>query len=407
MASAGITRRDLLAALGALAAAGAAGAAFRRLLLARLLERYGADPEVQADERALGLIVRGRDPDQLETPRALLDRLEMPLGDLFVRTHDHPPRIDLGAYRLRVEGLVARPLALSQEDLLARPGGSARAVLQCSGNGRAFFRPRVPGVPWEHGACGQARWEGARLREILLEAGPAPEARFLHVRGLDRMALPATPPYVRSIPLARALEEDVLVASAVNGAPLPWIHGGPARLVVPGWTGNHWVKWLSRITLAAEEEPSFYAKAAYRAPIDPCPPGGAPGETAPVTENAVKAIIALPLPGSRPRLRDGTVLVRGVAFSGRTHVVRVEVGARAEGGVEGASVVWREADLLGDETPGAWRVFSARVPASPGPLALYARASDARGAVQPAEAGWNPAGYLWNAVDLVRLEVRA
>lgn len=404
MASPGITRRDLLAALALLAAGGAAGASARRLLAPRLGARED-DGEPES-----GLWVRGRDPDQLETPRALLDRLETPNEAFFVRTHAHPPRLDRDRFRLAIDGLVARPRTLSLDALAARPQVERRAVLQCAGNGRAFFRPRIAGVPWEHGACGQARWAGPRLAELLAEAQPAAGARFLHLRGLDTMSLPATPAYVRTLPLERAREDDVLLALAMNGAPLPWLHGGPLRLVVPGWTGNHWVKWLATITVAAEEEPSFYSKAGYRMPIAPMTPGGTPGPTAPVTENTVKAIVARPLPGAHVRAGGegaaaGTIVVRGVAFSGRTHVARVEVGVRA--GDAAAPVRWQEAALEGDETAGAWRVFAAQVPVRAGPITVLARATDARGAVQPGEAPWNPSGYLWNAIDEVPVEVLA
>lgn len=393
MTSPKISRRDLLAALAVLGASGAAGASARRLLAGRL--------EARGEDDAAGLFVRGRDPDQLETPRAWFERLETPNEAFFVRTHAHPPRIDRGRFALVIDGLVAQPLRLSLTSLASRQQGERRAVLQCAGNGRGLFRPRVPGVPWEHGACGQARWAGPRLAELLAEAGPTAGARFIHLRGLDTMALPATPVYVRSLPLSRAQEDDVLLALGMNGEPLPWLHGGPLRLVVPGWTGNHWVKWLARITVAAEEEPSFYSHSGYRMPITRVTPGSPPGPTTPVTENTVKAIVGYPLPHARIRAEgEGTIAVRGVAFSGRTHVVRVEVGVRV-----GETVRWQEATLAGEETSGAWRVFAAQVPARPGPVTVLARATDARGAVQPIEALWNPSGYLWNAIDTVEVEV--
>jgi sulfite oxidase len=383
----GPTRRAVLLGAAALGFGGIAGALGRRALL-------------PGPESLPGLIVRGLAPHNLETPRAALAAMLTPLELFFVRTHAHPPLIDPSAYRLTIDGLVERPSERSLAELRAVAAGSQLAVLQCSGNGRSYFRPRVPGVAWEAGAMGQARWSGPRLCELLGEAGLQDRARYLHLHGADTMALPATPTYVRTIPLERALEDDVLIGLDMNDRPLPWLHGGPARLVVPGWAGHHWVKWLTRIHVSDEEEPSFYAKTAYRLPGEPTAPGVTPKSTVPVTENGIKAVIARPLAGARVSAAGGLEVV-GVAFSGRTHVVSVEVSGDGGGS-------WQLAALAGDETPGAWRVFRATVAIDgPGPRVIVARATDARGAVQPDEALWNPSGYLWNAVDRVACEVVA
>jgi len=386
-----VKRRELLRSgmLGAaaLTLGGAAGALVRRAL--------------EAPAPTPGLLVRGLGPHNLETPRGLLATLTTPAELFFVRTHAHPPHIDLGAYRLVIDGLVDHPLSLSLADLQRRAdqaGESRRAVLQCAGNGRAYFRPRIPGVAWEAGAMGQAAWRGPRLADLLREAGVQSGARHLQLRGADTMALAATPTYARTIPLERAQEDDALITLEMNGAPLPWLHGGPARLVLPGWTGHHWLKWLVHVTVAADEDPSFYSKTAYRMPAGPTPPGVTPTATVPITENGVKAVIARPLAGEVVALRDG-LQVTGVAFSGRTTITRVEVSA---------DDVWHDAELEGDDTPGAWKVFRATLPrTAAGPVTISARATDARGAVQPDTALWNPSGYLWNAVDRVTCEVVA
>lgn len=380
-----LVRSGLLGA-AALGLGGAVGALGRRLL--------------EAPAPTPGLIVRGLAPHNLETPRGLLATRVTPNELFFVRTHAHPPHLDPAAYRLVIDGLVERPLSLSLADLQARAGDTRLAVLQCAGNGRAYHRPRIPGVAWEAGAMGQAEWTGPRLADLLREAGVQSGGRHLQLHGADTMALAATPSYARTIPIERALEDDALVALEMNGAGLPWLHGGPARLVLPGWTGNHWMKWLVRATVAAEEEPSFYSKSGYRMPVEPTPPGVTPEATAPVTENNVKAVIARPLAGEVVSMRGG-LHVSGVAFSGRTTIARVEVSVD-----DGRS--WRDAELAGDETPGAWKVFRATLPlAAAGPVTVAARATDARGAVQPEVALWNPSGYLWNAVDRVTCEVVA
>lgn len=389
-----LTRREALA-LGAKAAVLAAAAGAGGGLLRRLALRPARPPLEDA------LLVRGRGPDNLETPVAALDRLFTPNELFFVRTHDDPPAIVPAAWRLEIGGDAARPLSLSLADLGKRPQTTLAAALQCAGNGRAFFRPRVPGAQWERGACGQARWTGVRLADLLEEAGISADARHVHLAGADRMAIPAkTPPYLRSIPLERARHETTLVALAMNGEPLPWAHGGPARLVLPGWAGNNWVKWLTGVRAAKEEHPGFYMQSGYRLPNRPelpwCAAGGP--EKVPVGENLVRAIIAQPADGAV--LRAGAQEAAGVALSGMTHIVRVDVST--DGGAS-----WQAAELEGEDAPGAWKVWRHRFRAgTPGPRTIMARATDARGAVQPEAAYSNAGGYLYNAIDRVSCEVR-
>src|SRR5439155_3708089 len=132
------------------------------------------------------------------------------------------------------------------------------AVLQCAGNGRSLHQPRVPGVQWVHGAMGQASWTGVRLADLLGRAGVAAGAAHVQLEGADLPPKPMTPRFVRSIPLARALDPGTLVVSHMNGAPLSLGHGAPFRLVVPGWAGDHWVKWLTSIRVQTGEAEGFY-----------------------------------------------------------------------------------------------------------------------------------------------------
>jgi DMSO/TMAO reductase YedYZ molybdopterin-dependent catalytic subunit len=185
----------------------------------------------------------------------------------------------------------------------------------------------------------------------------------------------------------------------MNGAPLPWLHGGPARLALPGWVGNDWIKWVRSIRLVREMDKGFYASTGYRFPVEACPPGGpvSPRGTAPLTENVVKSIIARPQNGAV--LRAGTLEAAGVAFSGLTAIARVDVSLD-----DGKT--WQQAALEGDDTPGAWKVWRHPFRAlSPGRRTILARATDARGATQPDEPRWNPAGYLYTPVERVTCEV--
>jgi DMSO/TMAO reductase YedYZ molybdopterin-dependent catalytic subunit len=210
--------------------------------------------------------------------------------------------------------------------------------------------------------------------------------------------MPTVPVFHRSIPLERALEPTTIVALRMNGERLSHAHGAPFRLVVPGWAGNHWMKWLKTIRLQAKETPGFYMQTAYRLPKTQVSPGTAvkPEDTVPVTEFPVKSSIARPAQDSRhPR---GTQEVKGIAFSGQAPIERVEVSV--DGGKS-----WREAALQGEPGAGRWQVFLFRFRASPGRATAIVRATDARGTIQPEQASWNPSGYFWNAWQAVAWDV--
>ena len=175
-------------------------------------------------------------------------------------------------WEVEVVGLVEHPSRSALDALGRLEQVTTTAVLQCAGNGRALYRPRVAGAQWERGAVGQAEWSGVRLAELLDRAGVQAGAAHLHFHGGDAPPSPKTPAFVRSIPIERARVPSTLLALRMNGEPLPAVHGGPLRLVVPGWAGNNWSKWVRRIVVAREESPSFYMQTAYRMPREPIPP---------------------------------------------------------------------------------------------------------------------------------------
>jgi sulfite oxidase len=337
-------------------------------------------------------------PIDAETPLDLLTTYLTPNDLFFVRHHWNPVFPDPAAWKLTVDGEVERPLAFSLADLRKMPQSSATCVLQCAGNGRAFHRPIVPGVQWKSGAVGNARWSGVRVRDVLDRAGVKAGARHLHTFGTD--APPEkVPPFHRSVELEKILE-DGLIALAMNGEPLPQLHGGPARLVVPGWAGDHWMKWLDRISPQVAPQTGFYMDVAYRYPRAPGEPGVAfkPEEMSPVTELFVKSSITeAPARAARGR----AVTLRGFAFSGAPDVAKVEV-------TDDGGATWAEATLGKDHDPHAWRLWSfAYTPKAPGRTTLYARATDSRGGVQPKDAVWNQSGYLYNAWPSAEFEVGA
>ena len=350
-----------------------------------------------SDGAPRSLLVHTLRPENLATPIEWFDQLLTPTDVFFVRSHFGAPAVVREA-RLRVEGLVDRPLDLGLAEVQKLPQVTLTAVAQCAGNGRALMEPRVPGVQWVHGAMGQAAWTGVRLRDLLERAGIAGGAAHVGLEGMDVPPKPSVPAFARSLPIERARDETTLVALSMNGEPLTHAHGAPFRLVVPGWSANHWMKWLSVVRAQESESPGFYMQTGYRFPRAPVEPGAvvAPENMAPVTTFPVKSVIARPLAGSRrPRGRQE---IAGVAFSGQAAIRRVEVSVD-----DGAT--WSDAALEGEPGIGRWQVFRYRFDARPGRVRATARATDARGSVQPARPVWNPSGYFWNAWHTVEWEV--
>ncbi len=344
---------------------------------------------------ALGRPARGapleqwvEDPLQLQSRLRNLDGLETRTGDFFIRSHFGPPRWEPKRL-LVVGGLVRTTVTYSPRSLRRLPHTELTTVLQCSGNGRAFFRPPVPGLPWFHGAMGQARWTGVRLATLLERSGIRPGAAHVHLYGADRPPRPQTPPFIRSLPLEKALHPDTLVAWAMNGELLSLHHGAPLRLVVPCWAGAYWVKWLVGLEVAAEPHTGYFVQRAYRVPPGAVPLGAGvdPGQTVPVAAFPVKSVITFPAEDAA--LSPGPVTVRGVAFSGEAALRSVEL--TTDGGHS-----WMPARLEGPPGSGRWQRFHVPVDARPGLLAVAARASDATGAVQPEFTPWNPSGHGWN-----------
>jgi len=348
-----------------------------------------------AAEEEPKFLIRSTRPLDAETPVEAFDKFLTPNRLFFVRSHFGPPAVGLSPWRLEVDGMVDRPIALGLDDLKALEGETLPAVLQCSGNGRAFYKPTIPGVAWERGAVGNAEWGGVRLADLLRRAGVQDGAAHVHLHAADGPPNPKTPAYFRSIALDRATDPSTLIATSMNGEPLPWLHGGPIRLVVPGWSGNHWIKWVRKITVSRDEAPGFYMQGGYKMPRVPTPPGVdvKPADMDPVTAMNVKSLIARTHDGDT--LSTGRHEVRGVAWTGEGHVVKVEVST-----VEDPT--WREAELLDEPRQGSWRRFKvAWTPPAAGSYTLQARATDSKGQVQPEVPPWNKSGYLWNGYDRV------
>jgi sulfite oxidase len=338
------------------------------------------------------LLQMGGYPLNAETPLELLTDYLTPVELFFVRSHWIPRMPDPKTWRL-----IVGAKQFSMAELRALPRVEATCVLQCAGNGRGLQEPVLPGVQWRHGAVGNARWSGVRVRDVLAKGG-LKGGKHLHLFGSDDPP-GKVPPFHRSIEMEKAMD-DCILAFEMNGKPLPPQHGAPLRLVVPGWAGDHWMKWLVRMTPAGEPQKGFFMDTAYRWPLKPGAPGVTfkPEEMKPVTELFVKSNITTAPKSAR---RGAAVDVRGFAFSGAPDVAKVELS-------DDGGATWQRAQLDARHSPHAWRLWHVRwTPKRAGRVTLVARATDSRGAVQPRTATWNQSGYLYNAWHSVDVEVTA
>ncbi|MEU1405618.1 sulfite oxidase [Streptomyces sp. NPDC005728] len=320
-----------------------------------------------------------------------------PPGLHYVLTHyDIPHVMDEAAWQLNVSGRVQHVLTLSTAQLRTYPAVTTRVTLECAGNGRALLSPRPVSQPWLVEAVGTAEWTGVPLRLLLDEAGVASDAVDVVFTGADHgVERGVEQDYQRSLPLDVATCEDpeVLVAYAMNGAPLPPQHGRPLRLVVPGWYGMAQVKWLCGITVTDTPFTGFQQSVAYRIRRESAEAGE------PVTCIAPRALLIPPgFPDFMSRTRvvpPGPVLLEGRAWSGRAPVTSVDVST--DGGA-----TWHPAELERDHGHRwSWRRWSRRWFAVPGDHVLSARATDEAGNTQPLEQPWNRGGFANNLVQRV------
>jgi DMSO/TMAO reductase YedYZ molybdopterin-dependent catalytic subunit len=362
----------------------------------------GQRPVVAFPQKRPLLLLTPR-PPQLETPFAVFDDGVVTPNDAFyVRWHEAgvPQQVDATTHRIAVSGAVNRTLSLSLADLGGMETIEYLAVNQCSGNGRALSSPRVAGGQWDNGAMGNALWTGVRLRDILDRAGLKPSAKQVQFDGLDGPVFPSTPDFRKSLDLAVAQADDVMVAYAMNGAPLPLLNGYPVRLIVPGWYATYWVKMLSAITVLDHVDDNFWMKSAYRIPDTPdnsVVPGATGFPTIPINKMRVRSFITNIAEGAT--LTAGSQTVRGIAFDGGSGIARVELSS--DGGT-----TWHQATLEHDYGNYSFRRWHATFDAKPGPQKLAVRATGNDGATQPVKQGWNPSGYLRSTIETYAVTVR-
>jgi DMSO/TMAO reductase YedYZ molybdopterin-dependent catalytic subunit len=336
------------------------------------------------------LIVLSEDPLNAETRLSERTGQITPAGSHYVRTHFPLPQ---APDRFAVGGAVSRPISIAVDEIRALPRRTLAVTLECAGNGRRFLDPKVPGEQWGLGAVGTAEWTGTPLHTVLEQAAPEPKAIEVLFCGADEGVpkdLGKQIAYERSLPLAEALSDDVLVAYLMNGEPIPPEHGGPLRLIVPGWYGMASVKWLSRIVLLESRFAGFYQTDRYV--ID----------RQPLRHIAPRAILTYPEDGT---VHERAIRIIGFAWSGAAPIAHVELSN--DGGQSWAKLP----DALFQDSPRhAWRMFQTELllrGSGAQHWSLVVRATDALGNTQPSEARWNALGYANNASRAVRVEVRS
>jgi len=347
------------------------------------------------------LIVRTADPFNAEPPlNALTAERLTPAKHFYVRNHGPMPNVDARGFKVRIEGMVQRPLELSLNEIRERFRQIAtEATLTCAGNRRqemSAIKP-VGGVQWDAGAIGHARWQGAPLAEVLRAAGIKADAKHVWFEGLDPIKEKdgSVAPFGGSIPIEKVIKGDAecLLAYAMNDSPLTAEYGFPLRSIVPGYIGARSVKWLTKITVSDRPSPNHYLAEAYQLVQSDDKTEVARAEpiyTFPV--NA--AICASGGPKAGPRVIRGYALPSGEPGS---TIAKVEVSR--DGGK-----TWMSAKVVGEAKPYAWQHWTAEVNLPPGKHELVVRATDSRASTMPERAEWNFKGYLYNGWHRVQVE---
>ena len=406
-----LTRRHLITAVAGSVVGGSDLALKSLTAAAASINRPSALPEGTRSNTILDalpgkkpLLKLSYRPPNYETPIEYFRTAITPTDAFFVRYHHSLiPEVDVRTWKVAVGGEGANgEAAFTLDDLKRLPTAELVAVNLCSGNRRGLFQPHVPGVEWGYGAMGCARWKGARLKDLLDKVGLKKEAIEIVFDGADSGVTDKTPDFIKSIPTWKAIEETTLIAYEMNGAPLPHLHGFPARLILPGWTGTYWMKHVTSIKAVTKPEAGFWMKAAYRIPLGrfPLVARFTSQETAvntPITEIVVNSLITNPVDGANVRM--GPISVGGIAWDGGYGINTVEVSSDGRR-------TWTAATLGEDLGRFAFRTFSYTLsPKARGKQTVMARATNKIGQTQTSELIHNPAGYHHNVVHSVTFNV--
>lgn len=409
-----VTRRGFLTKGGLVAMSAAVGASipFAEFMPGGLIPAAFAQSDepftIQGKE---GLTVLNDRPVNAETPAHLLDDPVTPGKHLFVRNNGRPPAIgdiDPGKWTLEIGGESAgRNLTLSIDDLKRDfEHHTYQLQLECGGNGRSEFVPPASGNQWSTGAIGCPEWTGVRLRDVLEHVGIRDDAVYVAYYGADTHLSgdPNKAPISRGVPIAKALEDEALIAWAMNGEDIPYMNGHPLRLMVSGWPGSVSGKWLRKLLIRdrVHDGPKMTGTA-YRVPCEPVAPGSeVPEDRMCIIESMpVKSLITFPKSGIE-QPAGKTLAVRGHAWAGDLEVTEVHVSIDF-------GATWQEAAIEAPANRFAWQHWRSELDfPQRGYYEIWARATDSAGRSQPMVLpGWNPKGYLNNACHRIAVQVVA
>ncbi len=409
----GMTRREF----GRLAGASALGAALASST-ARMALAQDANPAEIIKGVVDSMHIHNAKLGVMETPLQLLREHDItPKEIMFIRNHFPPAgkqawmaTIDapeITQWNIRIGGLAVRPRTITLDDLKAMDQVKVVSVMQCAGNGRAYFSAfsKVGGGQWHHGGLANVEWEGVPLRAVLEKAdvGPADSARWLTANGADESPSPKGADMIKSYHIDDPALDNAILAMKMNGEPIPAVHGGPVRLIIPGYYGNMNVKWLAELFYENEQSPSPFQSKAYRYVNHPVKPGQftvkdyTVGNSKPTYGFKIMSVIFAPL--AEDEVKAGPVTIRGVAWNDGTAKI-VSVRVSKDGGKS-----WADAAIKYSDSPFAWHHWSLDTTLEKGTHELRVIATDELGRTQPlnGNAAWNPKGYEWNGADLVKV----
>jgi DMSO/TMAO reductase YedYZ molybdopterin-dependent catalytic subunit len=371
-------------------------------LFSRPAAAQGAGPEILRMEGKGPLILQGERPLNAETPETLLDEPVTSAQNMFIRNNGGLPDVpaDPRGWKLTVDGEVNTKLELTVAELESRfPVITRQLQLECGGNGRSFYAPQTRGNQWGNGAISNGEWTGVRLRDVLQAAGLKPSAVATGHYGADPhlSGEPGRPAIARGMRIAKAMEEDTLLAFRLNGQPIPHLHGAPLRLVTPGWPGSLSQKWLNRIWVRDKpHDGPGMGGTSYRVPVRPIVPGSSNNgaDFTDLESMPVRSILSSHAHGSRLAAGTRALDLRGAAWAG-------DLTVRAVHASVDFGATWTEMQVAAPANAHAWQRWTGRValPAD-GYYEVWYRATDSQGRMQPhLPANWNPQGYGGNAIS--------
>ncbi|MEQ8325039.1 MAG: sulfite oxidase [Vicingaceae bacterium] len=357
--------------------------------------------------KSSGLTVLNDRPWNIETPAHLLDDAVTPANKLFVRNNGIPPQnVSIDTWTLSIEGeSVVKPMTMSLDELKSKfKHYTYRLTIECGGNGRHEFNPPAKGNQWSTGAVGCPEWTGVRLADVLKYAGVKDDAVYVAYYGKDSH-LSGDPDKVvisRGVPVSKAMENESLIAWAMNGEDLPEMNGYPLRLVFGGWPASTSGKWLSRISIRnkVHDGPKMTGQS-YRIPCNPVEPGAKVDDKdmCIIESMPVKSLITYPKSGAILKLGQ-TLNLRGHSWAGDNKVSKMHVSIDF-------GATWQACELKEPANRLAWQQWSAKTSfPKKGYYEVWARATDENGKSQPMIVpGWNPKGYLNNACHRIAVKV--